>query len=354
MTLTVLPVLPWVVLLAFAVVAGALIWAPPGRDEPAHPVTARVRRSALVLLLLLAATRPGLPGGRVDLTTSDLDVFLVMDTTVSMNAEDWQGGRTRFEGAKTDAQAIAARLPGAHYSLITFDHEAVTRLPLTSDAQALGTALDILGLETSSYSRGSSITVAGPDVAAALQREKDAHPERARLVFYLGDGEQTADGALDPFAVDPGLVGGGAVLGYGTTAGGRMRQTDEGADGYVDDPATGEPALSTLDEGNLRTIAGQLKVPYLHRTADDGAAGIVAQVRLTDTAATSGSDARSVAGRIELYWIALLGVAALAAWEAAATLAGVWTTRRRTGPRGGPGDQGATTDRPPATTGGRR
>lgn len=353
MSLTFVPVVPWLVLLLFVVVAGVLVWAPPGREEPAQPTTARVRRSALVLLLVVAAARPGLPGDRVDLTSSDLDVFLVMDTTVSMNAEDWQGGRTRFEGAKTDARAIAARFPGAHYSLITFDHESVTRLPLTSDGQALGTALDVLGLETSSYSRGSSITVAGPDVAAALQREKDAHPERARLVFYLGDGEQTADGALEPFAVDPGLVGGGAVLGYGTAAGGRMRQTDEGAVGYVDDPSTGEPALSKLDEGNLQTIAGQLKVPYLHRTADDGAAGIVARVRLDDSARSAASDPRSVAGRLELYWIALLGVAALAAWEAAATLAGVWATRRRTGPRRGPGDEGTTT-RPPATTGGRR
>ncbi|GAA1895852.1 VWA domain-containing protein [Lapillicoccus jejuensis] len=352
MSLTFLPVVPWLVLLLVAVVAGVLVWAPPGRDEPAQPTTARVRRSGLVVLLLVAATRPGLPGGQVDLRTSDLDVFLVMDTTVSMNAEDWQGGRTRFEGAKQDAEAIAARLPGAHYSLITFDHEAVTRLPLTSDAQALGTALDILTLETSSYSRGSSTTVAGPDVAAALQREKDAHPERARVVFYLGDGEQTADGALEPFAVDPALVGGGAVLGYGTAAGGRMRQTDQGADGYVDDPSTGEPALSRLDESNLQAIARQLKVPYLHRTAADGAAGIVARVRLDDSARSAASDERSVAGRVELYWVALLGLAGLAAWEAAATLAGVWTTRRRTGSRSGTEQQPPVTR--PANAGGRR
>ena len=141
MSLSFLPVLPWLVLLLATVVAGVLVWAPPGRDEPAQPTTARVRRSALVLLLLVAAARPGLPGGRVDLTTSDVDVFLVMDTTVSMNAEDWQGGRTRFDGAKLDAAALAARLPGAHYSLITFDHEAVTRLPITADAQATTTRI---------------------------------------------------------------------------------------------------------------------------------------------------------------------------------------------------------------------
>ncbi len=144
-----------------------------------------------------------------------------------------------------------------------------------------------------------------------------------------------------------------------------MRQTDEGATGYVDDPATGEPALSKIDEGNLTDLAKGLGVPYLHRTADDQGAGIVDRVRIDPGKQSTTSDERSVAGRTELYWYALLGVAALAAWEAAATLAGVLGTRwrrRRTEPRtassaaGPPRDPAPTPEqtRPPATTGGRR
>ncbi len=344
-SVTLLPVASWPLLLLLVAVGGLLVWWPPGSSEAPQPLGGRLRRSAAIVLLLVAALRPGLPGGTVTTTATDLDVFFLVDTTSSSAAEDYDGARTRLDGVRSDVAAIATGLAGARYSLLTFDHETVTRLPLTSDSQALATAMDVLQVETSTYSQGSSITVAAPDLDAALQRDQQAHPDRARLVFYLGDGEQTASATPAPFAMGGDLVSGGAVLGYGTRTGGPMKESGTRRDAYITDPATGQPARSVIDEKALQGIAQQLGVPYLHRTSPQDAP-VLDSVRLGQVAATPSvpSVGGTTAGRVELYWVALLALALVAAWELAATLAAVRLRDARPPTR--------TTTRTPAPTGG--
>ena len=323
-----LPLAPWPVLVLLAAVGGLLIWWPAGKQERSDTLVARLRRSAMVVLLLVAALRPGVPGGDLKVNATDLDVYFLVDTTSSSMAEDYAGGRPRLEGMRADIKGVAAQLPGARYSLVTFDQETVTRLPLTTDAAALASAADTIVPETSTWSRGSSVTLARSALADTLERGQKAHPERARVVFYLGDGEQTAPSAPEPFEVDRTLINGGAVLGYGTAQGGQMKETGTRRDAYITDPSTGRPARSVIDESQLEAIGEQLTVPYLHRTADDKGAGIVDEVRLKELNSLSTSDAsRSVGGRTELYWLFLLALAALAAWELGASLASVTRLR---------------------------
>ncbi|MDQ2757326.1 MAG: VWA domain-containing protein [Actinomycetota bacterium] len=326
-SLSLLPVAPWPLPLLLVAVAGVLIWWPAGTSEAPQPLLGQLRRSGAVILLLVAALRPGLPGGSVTLASTDLDVFFVVDTTSSMVAQDYDSHRPRLDGARADVAAIAADLPGSRFSLLTFDHETVTRLPLTTDSQALTTAMEVLQVETSSYSQGSSITVAGPDLDATLQRDRQAHPDRARVVFYLGDGEQTASGQPTPFELGADLVAGGAVLGYGTSQGGQMKETGTGRDGFVTDPTTGAPAVSTIDEPALQDIARQLSLPYLHRTSPRDAP-VLDAVRLDPSGVLSPTSSSSASGRLELCWVALLLLALVAAWELAATLAAVRFTTR--------------------------
>ena len=47
-----------------------------------------IRRLVIVALLAFAAAGPALPGGMTKVVVSDIDVFLVIDTTTSSNAED--------------------------------------------------------------------------------------------------------------------------------------------------------------------------------------------------------------------------------------------------------------------------
>jgi Ca-activated chloride channel family protein len=249
-------------------------------------------------------------------------------------ARDYGDARPRLEGVRADIKALTTQLSGARFSLVTFDIESSVRLPLTSDGAAVSAAADTLRPETSVWSRGSSVTLARDQLRTALERGRDTHPERARLVFYLGDGEQTSAQDPRPFEIAGQLINGGAVLGYGTAVGGRMAITAAFETGDIVDPSTGKPAMSVIDEKQLAAISNQLGVPYLHRTVDDAGLAIVEAVRLKELAPLRATDSGEiVGGRAELGWVALLLLAVLAAWEIGALVAAASRSRRPQRPR---------------------
>ena len=336
--LSFLPVAPWPVLFVLVAVALALVWWPAGPRERAESGVARGRRTAMVLLLLVAALRPAVPGSDVRVDASAVDVYLVVDTTSSVMARDYgTDAKPRLDGVRSDIKALTNPLTGARFALMTFDIDTTIRLPLTSDGAAVAAAADTLRPETSVWSRGSSVTIARDQLRTALERGRDTRPERARLVFYFGDGEQTAAQDPRPFDIEGELINGGAVLGYGTAAGGRMAITAAFETGDIVDPSTGQPALSVIDEKELATIANQLGVPYQHRTSSDDGTGIVDAVRLKDLAPLRATDsAEIVGGRSELGWVALLLVALLAAWEIGSLVAAASRARRPARPVASP------------------
>jgi Ca-activated chloride channel family protein len=304
------PILPWWLM---APLAAAVVLFLGWRLIRSAGARSRLRewlfRSALVLLLLAAALRPGIPGGSARAATADLNVFFVVDTTSSIVAEDYGNRSPRLDGVRQDIMAIAEKLPGARFSLLTFDSNAVVRMPLTTDTTALATIVSVMEPQVTAFSKGSSVTIAGEVLVSRLEAARESHPERPRLVYYLGDGEQTSATAPEPLKVDGGLVDGGAVLGYGTPQGGRMKEPvtpgsdqDAGEAGYVQDQTRGirEDAISIIDEDRLRAIAGDLRVPYLHRSAGDPVAPMMQ--RADPGEIQQASDDSMVGGRTELYW----------------------------------------------------
>ncbi|MCU1536015.1 MAG: hypothetical protein JWP82_366 [Humibacillus sp.] len=331
--MTLLPIAPWGLLLALGLVAlVAVWWNPSSRSVPGESRASHWRLTALVVLLGTAALRPAVPGDEVSSAAANLNVYFVVDTTSSIVAEDYGASRPRLAGVVSDIAAITEALPGARYCVITFDEEARVRLPLTTDSTALDAALQTLLPQPSEYSRGSSVTVADERLGRLLGQARDRTPERGRIVYYLGDGEQTAAEPPPPFTVSKGLVDAGAVLGYGTPEGGRMKSTRARLDptaGYIRDPTTGEDAKSVIGEDNLRAIGAQLGLPYLHRAAGEAIDPAVAGVDLERFGTTEELGRERVRTRQELYWPLLLGVAGLAVWELGAALAALTQTRRR-------------------------
>ena len=267
---------------------------------------------AMRLVMLLACfvmfLRPGIPGGATETLATDTDIVLVVDTTASIVAEDWNGDEPRLDGVRADVQAIVDEYPGARFALITFDASADLRMPLTTDTTALVSSLEVLRPEVTSQSRGSSIGIANQLLTDTLSNAAEASPDRSRMVFYFGDGEQTVTSPPEPFDGSEKLTDAGAVLGYGTAEGGPMRLSTGGVDGssseYIE--YQGANALSVIDEANLEAIAADLGVEYQHRTAD-------AELTLPDAPSTTTSYAESgsVGTVTELYWIAALVVVAL-------------------------------------------
>lgn len=286
----------------------------PSKAGAGAPRSIWALRLGMIVVVFAMLLRPGIPGGTSQTLATDTDIVIVVDTTASIIAEDWDGDQPRLVGVRTDVQSIVDEYPGARFSLISFDAAAQLRLPLTTDATALMSALDVMLPEITDQSRGSSISIANRMLADTLSAAAKASPDRSRMVFYLGDGEQTASRDPESFASSAKYVDGGVVLGYGTAEGGPMKRTtgrtdDTGGD-YIE--YQGERAMSVIDEDNLRKISEQLGVEYQHRSADAEITLPEAPRSTTDYAASG-----EVGNVIELYWIAALVLIALVAVELA-------------------------------------
>lgn len=296
-----------------------------------------VVRVLLVAACALLAFRPGLPGGESKTVATNVDVIIALDNTTSMLAEDWSvapddksgpaGPGRRIDGVRSDVRALIEAYPGARFALVAFDNSAQLRLPLTTDTSALMSSLEVMTPPPTDTSTGSSIGVAATVLQETLEKAAKAEG-RARMVFYLGDGEQTSPAPPESFAGGADLIDGGGVLGYGTADGGRMKAVAAAGterDEYLIDPSTGEPALSKIDEAALGTIADELGVDYQPRSGD-------AEPSLPDVPAgtTTIADEETPGSREELSWIVALVVAALLAVEVGVATARVGRTLRLT------------------------
>lgn len=280
-----------------------------------------VARLVAVLLLAAVAAQPIIPAPPAQRSVAEggLEVYIAVDTTSSMAAEDWAGDAPRLEGVKADIRSIAQRLDGASFSLVTFDGAVVQRVPLTTDATALVSAGDVLTQEVTAYSLGSSVDEPVAVLGEILGEAAAENPRQRRVLFYLGDGEQTSGAVPGSFESLAPLISGGAVLGYGTEQGGPMRQFDGGyvdpaAPGpYIQDFSAGQSvdAISRIDEQQLAQIATQLGVGYTQRTAAESIDPVLAEFDVGEANVTDG--ARGV--RTELYWIPAIPLGFLALVE---------------------------------------
>lgn len=232
-----------------------------------------VRRVAIAITFVIVLLRPGIGTADVPTQLSDVDVLVVVDRTRSMAALDYAGRKPRIEGVRADLSALAEELPGARFAMIGSGAQSRLTLPFTTDVSAFQSAVETLDLERPREGDGSSATRPVAEVIDVLERAAERRPDRRRVVVYVGDGEDTtsADGGRS-FDQVADLVVGGAVLGYGTTDGAEMPASDDlDLDlGYVEDPETGEPAISRADLDNLQEIADELDVDFQHRTGSGG------------------------------------------------------------------------------------
>lgn len=301
------PILPWwlllAIFLAIAVGSTLLIIKQPGRRLE------WLRRISLVAVLLIAMLRPSVPGYGAEAGNSSLDVYFVVDTTVSASAEDYDGNKPRIEGMRQDIKSIAKELAGAKYTLIQFDNTARLVMPLSNDASALSTAVDIMATNSEYSAKGSTIDRPLELLDKELKQKSSSEntSNRSKLVFYLGDGEQTVDNQPASFAKIKPLISGGAVLGYGTKQGGKMVDTSSGDDAderyrYIKDYSDmyqTRDALSVIDETNLNSIAKQIGVQYYHREKPDSTNQITTALKVSDITSAN----KTIEHLYDLYWL---------------------------------------------------
>lgn len=208
-----------------------------------------------------------IPNNNSQVLTNNLDVLFVIDNTISMNAEDYNGNNTRLSAIKQDCKYIVEKLSGARFSVITFNNTAKIMTPYTKDTNITIETVDIIEPIDELYAKGSSLNTPLDTMISSLKSSQKKE-NRIRILFFISDGEITDDSSLKSFNEVSKYIDNGAVMGYGTNKGGYMKTKNKYSESedYIIDYTNYNynKAISKIDENNLQKIAKDINVEYIH------------------------------------------------------------------------------------------
>lgn len=221
----------------------------------------------IVILLFIINLRIMIPNNNSQVLTNNLDVLFVIDNTISMNAEDYNGNNTRLSAIKQDCKYIVEKLSGARFSVITFNNTAKIMTPYTKDTNITIETVDIIEPIDELYAKGSSLNTPLDTMISSLKSSQKKE-NRIRILFFISDGEITDDSSLKSFSEVSKYIDNGAVMGYGTNKGGYMKTKNKYSESedYIIDYTNYNynKAISKIDENNLQKIAKDINVEYIH------------------------------------------------------------------------------------------
>ena len=239
-----------------------------------------ITRTAIVILLLVISQRPMIKDGGGIVYKLEMDVLFVIDNTMSMNAVD-VNGNTRLNAIINDCKTIIDKMKGANFAIITYNNYSQVRVPFTNDSEIALDVLNNLQIVDPSYATGSTLNLPYDDMKMLLLSSK-SKSRHYRVVFFISDGELTNPENLtqniEQYKDLNDLIDNGAVLGYGSVDGAKIKVTDGvNLKGMVDNenylldkskiPA--EPAISKLDETTLKALANTISLDYIHMTTNN-------------------------------------------------------------------------------------
>ena len=211
----------------------------------------RLTRIILITLalfcLLIAVVRP--KGGEIatEASSEGIDIYLLIDLSKSMTAEDV--GASRFMVQQKIAEAIVNSNPSDRIGLIGFTGQPYVICPLTLDHGTLLTFLDSTTVDENSPNPGTGY---GDAIELALKRFQG---DKGRAILLFTDGENNK-GTNPSKAARDALRDGVKIftVGIGTENGARLLERD-----FFNRPIPrtyrGEPVIVKLDKGTLKEIA---------------------------------------------------------------------------------------------------
>ena len=172
-----------------------------------------------IIFILLASTGPQIGMKLTELTRQGVDIFILMDTSKSMNTVDVTP--SRMEKAKYELGRLINNLEGDRIGLIAFAGTSHLHCPLTEDYSAARLFMNMMDTRL--------ITTQGTDIAAAIQLGLDhiEDDEKYKVFILVSDGEDHQGEAIDiaEQAKNLGIII--HTLGVGTPAGGPIPIYDE-------------------------------------------------------------------------------------------------------------------------------
>ena len=272
-----------------------------------------IRQIMIVCLLFTINLRIMVFSHEVQKKELNVDVLFVIDDTMSMLAEDFDGNNTRLDAVKESCQYIVDKMEGCRFSVISFGNYANRLVPYTDDISVVMSCINSLEGTTKYVAQGTSLNLPYQPMLETLEGNYDEDGDRMQVVFFFSDGEITSKKEkLGSYADAGDYIGSGAVLGYGTEKGGKMlvhsyagdlstpfyMQTRDKSGKMID-------AISKIDEDNLESIADDLGVEYYHieDAADmrDVVADVYVDIDVYATEGTTGTEGYADT----YYWFAI-------------------------------------------------
>lgn len=217
-----------------------------------------------IALLCIALLRPAWGTIEEKIEQEGRDLFIALDISRSMLAQDYQPNRLEF--AKTKIKSLLNYLRCERIGLILFSGSTIVQCPLTTDYAAFFMFLDQLDAETIS----SGTTALDQAIKKALEVFSAMPNKKSKLLVIFTDGEDFSSNLADikKQALDIGMNI--FTLGVGTPEGAPIPVVDERgrAHGHQRD-AKGSIVISHLNEGILTTLARDSGGIYLRAQQDD-------------------------------------------------------------------------------------
>ncbi|MBI59970.1 aerotolerance regulator BatA [bacterium] len=217
--------------------------------------SSRFLRYLILFLIIITLARPQSMNIEKELINKGIDIMMLLDTSGSMAAEDFQP-KNRLQVAKDTMKTFISKRKTDRIGLVVFGSDAYTQAPLSMDYKIIGNLFN--AIELSMAGDGTAIGMA---IATGLNRLKNSK-SKSKIMVLLTDGENNT-GEIDPIraselANDIGVkiytigIGkeGGAKIPYYHPLYGKV---------YSD-------TLTYLDEETLKLIAKNTKGSYFRAT----------------------------------------------------------------------------------------
>ncbi len=269
-------------------------------------------KGAVLVLAALALARPQTVRRELTGLAEGIDIMLVLDTSESMRALDFDPV-DRITAAKQAAKDFIARRSTDRIGIVVFGGEPLLACPPTLDYDALLTFLDDVkpGM---TQSRGTAI---GDGLAAGLAHLKDS-TAKSKVAIVLTDGANNA-GLVDPLTASKAARAVGVkVYTIGTAKPGQAMVP-------VDHPVFGRqlvPIQDDLDEDVLTKMAAETDGRYFRATNVRELNSIYSEI---DTMEKTAVDRPETVSYADLHHLLLIPAALLLAAELA--LGETWLVR---------------------------
>jgi len=224
---------------------------------------------ACFILLGISLARPQRATGEKQ-RLEGIDIMLVLDTSASMNAQDFymnDDAATRLDVVKRVAADFVAKRSDDRIGVVIFGTEAFTKIPLTLDHDLV--QFDLSKIESSVAGDATAI---GDGLATALKRleaAKKAGSTKSPVVILVTDGANNA-GLVDPLSAGQAAKALGVkVYTIGVGRPGRAKAVIRGRVHVID---------ADIDEKLLQTIASETGGKFFRAKDPESLLNIYAEI----------------------------------------------------------------------------